>query len=59
MASIDALHAILDKAHEGKTPKQLMSLPPSALAGVTPPRTSACRLPDLPRSGSRSLGLST
>jgi hypothetical protein len=35
MASIDALHAILDKAHEGKTPKQLMSLPPSALAGVT------------------------
>src|SRR3954469_10475285 len=35
MASIDALHAILDKAHEGMTPKQLMSLPPSALAGVT------------------------
>ena len=35
MASIDGLHAILDKAHEGITPKQLMSLPPSALAGVT------------------------
>ncbi|EWY40281.1 hypothetical protein N825_36820 [Skermanella stibiiresistens SB22] len=35
MPEIKSLEAILDKAHEGKSPKQLMSLPPSALAGVT------------------------
>lgn len=35
MAAIESLKAILDKAHEGMTPKQLMSQSPAALAGVT------------------------